>query len=193
MRVVILDGRSRTRSQSNDAQLSDLLSDKLRTAVVRQFHLADLELDPCRGCFACWVKSPGECIIQDKGRDIAEASVNSDVLVIISPVTFGGYSSTVKTALDRLLPNILPLFVRIKGETHHAARYDSYPRLLGIGISSGNDTQDALFAQLVERNALNFHALAHSAHLLQGEDGAISSEVISQTIRRQLTSWGVTM
>jgi len=191
MRIVILDGRPR--NEIKGPELSDLLGEKLPNAVVRAIKMSDTPISNCSGCFGCWVKTPGECVIADKGRDIAESSVNCDVLVFISPVVFGGYSSLLKNAIDRLIPNMLPLFVRIKGETHHAARYDSYPRILAVGLSSGKPEQDALFTQLVERNAINFHAPAHSAHLLQATESGVTNETLSQTIRQQLTTWGVTI
>ncbi|MFZ3171799.1 MAG: hypothetical protein WA118_07460 [Carboxydocellales bacterium] len=38
----------------------------------------------------CWLKAPGICIIDDAGRNIAQAVIGSDLLVILSPVTFWG-------------------------------------------------------------------------------------------------------
>jgi hypothetical protein len=189
MRIAILDGR--VKDEANTVKLGDLLSETLRSAVVRHFILAEMELAPCLGCFDCWVKTPGQCIIPDKGRAIAEAAINCDVLVFISPVTFGGYASALKTAVDRLIPNILPLFVSIKGESRHAARYLDYPRLLGIGISKGNAKDDELFARLIERNSLNFHSRQHSTHILPASPGGDSPEELTKVIRQQMTTWGV--
>lgn len=189
MRISILDGR-RTEDDSA-ARLGDALSATLRSAIVRHFQLSQMKVLPCLGCFDCWVKTPGQCIIPDKGQAVAEAAVNSDVLVLLSPVTFGGYSSTLKNAVDRLIPNILPLFVSIKGETRHPPRYLEYPRLLGIGISADNAREDELFSRLVERNALNFHAPAQATHILRPSGEDASPEALANVIRTQLTKWGV--
>ncbi|HSL93753.1 MAG TPA: NAD(P)H-dependent oxidoreductase [Bacillota bacterium] len=187
MRIAILDGRMN--EGIGDLKLGDILSETLRSAVVRHFRLREMELAPCLGCFDCWVKTPGQCIIPDKGRAVAEAAANSDVLVFVSPVTFGGYSSVLKMAVDRLIPNILPLLVSIKGETRHAARYLDYPKLLGIGISAGNAAEDELFTRLVGRNALNYHSPAHAAQILR--QGTVSPEELTRVIRQQMTAWGV--
>jgi multimeric flavodoxin WrbA len=54
--------------------------------------LRDGDPAPCRGCFGCWIRTPGVCVIADSGRDIARRAVRSDILVYLTPVTFGGYS-----------------------------------------------------------------------------------------------------
>jgi hypothetical protein len=189
MRIAILDGRSN--AENGTHKLGDILSETLRSAVVRHFRLAEMELASCLGCFDCWVKTPGQCIIPDKGRAVAEAAVNSDVLIFLSPITFGGYASSLKTAVDRLIPNILPMFVSIKGETRHAPRYLEYPRLLGIGITSGVLEEDQLFARLVSRNALNYHSPAHATHIVSAQQGTSSPEELTKVIRQQMTAWGV--
>ena len=82
----------------------------------------------CIGCFACWLKTPGICVETDEGRAIAEAVVHSDTVIIVAPVTFGGYSSEIKKAQDRWIPLILPDFGVYHREIHHKPRYDRYPR-----------------------------------------------------------------
>jgi len=85
----------------------------------------------CQGCFECWTHTPGICKIDDAGRSIAEAVAMSDVLVYLTPVTFGGYSSELKKALDRSLGLLLPFFKRIDGEVHHAQRY-AHHQAIGV-------------------------------------------------------------
>ena len=43
------------------------------------------ELAYCTGCFGCWIKKPGECVMQDKIAQINQMSMNSDVVVYIVP------------------------------------------------------------------------------------------------------------
>ncbi len=110
------------------------------------------------GCFVCWIKTPGICVRDDIARKVARDVVQSDVLIYITPVTFGGYSSELKKALDRNIPIILPFFQKIKGEIHHKARYDHYPNLLVIGyLDKPNPEYEETFNFLVGRNALNMH------------------------------------
>jgi multimeric flavodoxin WrbA len=58
--------------------------------------LASMDMAPCRGCFGCWTRSPGECVIDDQGRSVAQGLARADLWVLLTPVTFGGYSSALK-------------------------------------------------------------------------------------------------
>lgn len=117
----------------------------------------------CLGCFECWIKTPGLCRIDDEGRAVAAAVIHSDLVIYLTPITFGGYSSELKKAIDRIIGLVSPFFAKIDGEVHHQARYDHYPRMLGVGILPQPDpTQAAIFAKLIERNAINLHAPAYA-------------------------------
>lgn len=189
MRMVILDGREQDSSLS--AELRESLAEKLRQAVITVFPLSIMGINDCRGCFHCWTKTPGECIIADRGREVAEAVANCDVLVFISPVRYGGYNSLLKTAVDRLIPNVSPLFIRIYGETHHARRYADYPRLLGIGLNPDNEEERDNFARVVHRNALNYHAPKHKARFIDPVSDERESDELARAIRSQLSDWGM--
>jgi len=121
--------------------------------------LRGMSIAPCLGCFGCWVRMPGVCVIDDDGREVARQMIRSDVIVYLTPVVFGGYSPELKGALDRSIGLISPLFERSHRETHHKKRYEVYPRLLGIGVRQGpNEEEAAIFEMLVRRNAINLHA-----------------------------------
>ena len=135
--------------------------------------LREIEIAPCLGCFGCWIKTPGVCVIDDAGRDVARQMANSDLIIYLTPLTFGGYSSELKKALDRSIPNLLPLFRLVKGEVHHVKRYPRNPRLIGIGVFAGgraDPDEEELFAMLVHRNAINFHAPADATCVINGTD-----------------------
>lgn len=134
--------------------------------------LRDTEIAGCMGCFGCWVKTPGTCVIPDAGRDVARRTINSDLLALITPVTFGGYSSTLKKALDRMVPLLSPFFMKIGGEVHHKQRYPRYPVSVAIGLLPRKDEEsERIFKQLIERNATNAHSPAHAALVMTGSTG----------------------
>jgi multimeric flavodoxin WrbA len=159
MRALILNGEeldgitlehySKTISkelQANDFEVEEVL-------------LKEKEFADCLGCFDCWVKTPGICIIDDYGRDAAARLINSDLLIFLTPVVFGSYSYQLKKALDRMIPLISPYFKKVKGEIHHKKRYPKYPSLLAIGIiEETNEQASEIFKNLVERNSINFHS-----------------------------------
>ena len=109
-RVVVLDGAG-----TGDRDLSPILkvlSDALQAdgGQVETFPLREMKLAHCLGCFDCWVKTPGMCVEADAGREIAKAIVRSDVTVLFTPVTFGGYSPELKKIVDRFVQLASPFF-----------------------------------------------------------------------------------
>jgi multimeric flavodoxin WrbA len=153
-----------------------------RACVEREFNLCDEKIAFCTGCFGCWIKTPGECVINDAGRAITREFIESDLAVFLTPVTFGGYSAELKKALDRLIPILSPFFITIDGESHHKKRYKHYPRLAVIGLLPAADAEAAtVFQTLVSRNAINMHtpAFAVETFIDGSEEAAISSKLDS--------------
>lgn len=111
----------------------------------------------CKGCFGCWVKKPGECVISDDMANINRATMNSDVVFFLSPIVFGQFSANMKYAIDRWLPNMLPFFeVRKDGSTMHPRRYESYPKQIMIGYGEHLSPEDAqLFTDITQKHRSN--------------------------------------
>ncbi len=164
MRATIFDG-----SRTDDKFLTDIQSvvtTELSSSgwETESLILREMKITHCVGCFQCATTTPGLCRFNDDGRSVAKNFIQSDLVVFLSPVTFGGYSSQLKKALDRMICLISPFFTKIKGETHHKKRYDKYPRLLGLGVLPGEDERsERIFTKLLERNAINMHAPTHEA------------------------------
>jgi len=172
VKAVILDG-----AHKDDAGAADVLQVLRRELSERgweaeHLQLEDMKIADCRGDFLCWTKSPGICAIDDAGRDVAKTAILCDLLVLFTPVTFGGYSSVLKKGIDHLIQNISPFFAQIGGETHHQKRYDRYPRLLGVGLLPERDEEsERIFATLIERNAINMTAPAQAAGVISRASG----------------------
>lgn len=155
---------------------------------IQSFSLKDMQIAYCRGCFGCWVKSPGLCVIDDAGRDIASAVVNSDVTIWLSPIRFGCFNSILKKVIDRLVCLISPFFMRQNGLLRKKPRYVSYPALICLGsLTKPDNESEEIFARLVERNALSLHAPAH-AHAILYE--SLSEEKLCAEITRVLHQAG---
>ena len=80
------------------------------------FLLRDKKIGNCAGDFFCWIRDPGICNVDDDNREIANSIANSDLMVYITPVTFGGYSSTLKKMVDHQIQNVLPFFEQVNGD-----------------------------------------------------------------------------
>ena len=126
------------------------------------------EIKACFGCFACWIKTPGQCAITgDMANSFAAKQVQADVIVLVSEIKYGGFSSDIKAFLDRAIQNILPHFVIYKGEMHHPMRYGKFPIWIAIGYGDISDDEKETFMRLADRNALNKRPLRHLALTIQ--------------------------
>jgi len=127
----------------------------------------EMEIAQCMGCFGCWVKTPGVCVINDSGSIIPKKIVQSDLMIFLTPITFGGYSPELKKALDRAIPMLLPFFKKVHGETHHVMRYNKYPKFVAIGALPKPDQESEMtFKELVSRNAINYSSPKKAAGIL---------------------------
>jgi len=171
--VVILDGAG-----AGDQDLSPVLDELSRVlkadgASIKSFPLREMKLAHCLGCFNCWVKTPGMCVEADAGREIAKAIVRSDVTVLFTPVTFGGYSPELKKMVDRFVQIASPFFEMDHGEVHHPPRYSRRPRFVMVGVQRrANALEARIFKTLAGRNAINFHPPSYAAEVVLSTDDA---------------------
>jgi len=133
------------------------------------------EINPCTGCFGCWVKTPGACVItKDSANEAAAKFIQADVVIILSRITYGGFSADVKSFLDRNISSILPFFKTIGGEMHHEKRYGKYPCWVAIGFGDYTDNERDTFTGLVKRNVINLHAPKHLTLTAHDKDGLLA-------------------
>ena len=86
--------------------------------------ISEKPIRPCNGCFCCWNKTPGQCVIRDGFENMGKLIHVADEITVISRYTYGGFSSFVKNVFDRCLGYVLPQFEVVGKETHHQKRYD---------------------------------------------------------------------
>lgn len=124
----------------------------------------------CMGCFGCWVKKPGECVIDDMMSHINHSYNNSDVVIYLNPIIFGQFSANIKNSLDRWIPNILPFFeIRADGSTMHPPRYNTYPKQIIIGYGQNLSKEDLqLFGNITTKHRQNLDVLFY-----QGDDSSL--------------------
>ncbi|SHJ83098.1 NADPH-dependent FMN reductase [Clostridium cavendishii DSM 21758] len=101
------------------------------------------EVNPknCIGCDCCQNVKPGICTINDGVNNILKQYLESDVLIIVSPIQFGMCNSVTKNFIDRTEPLFLPYQVEKNGRTAMKNRYDGYPDIIFIGIIKNKDVE----------------------------------------------------
>ena len=183
MKVIILDGsheEDKTGERVHRIVINELESQNWE---VEHILLRDEKIGNCAGDFFCWIRSPGVCTVDDANREIASRIANSDMVVYLTPVTFGGYSSTLKKMVDHQIQNILPFFAWVGGETHHQKRYRRYPDFLAVGWMNHADAEtEATFRHLTYRNALNFHAKRYIT-------GVVLADQTNDELRSSMRNW----
>ena len=119
--------------------------------------LSSLKITNCIGCFGCWTKTPGKCVIRDDAVKVYPLIAKSDTLLYISHIKYGSYDTVMKTMLERAIP-IQKAFIRIlNGETHHVQR-DVVPKNATIiAYGDATDEEKEIFQSIIERNAYNMN------------------------------------
>jgi multimeric flavodoxin WrbA len=113
----------------------------------------------CIGCFGCWIKTPGVCVLKDDYRDMGAKLASCDKLLVISKCYYGSYSPFIRNVWDRSIPYLLPYFVTNNDETHHKARYKNRIGYTAYFYGDGVSAAEKKTAQrLVHANAKNFYA-----------------------------------
>ncbi|NCD34428.1 MAG: flavodoxin family protein [Spartobacteria bacterium] len=175
------------------------LSERIQNEIVRQsktpcttYFLRNMNINPCTGCFSCWIRTPGLCALHDDINELNRDIYHAAAAAYIFPVHFGTYGSLFKTVLERSLPMALPFFKKITDKngltiTSHPARYAHKTKSLLFGIRPPEETKnDDIFHSIVQR--LGNEDLIHYT-LLTGEE---SDELLRSTIQTMLRTEEVT-
>ena len=97
--VLVLSGSPR-KSGNSDLLCNQLvLGAKEAGNKVEKIFISEKKIGYCRGCYAC--ESSGRCVQKDDMGEILEKIVNSDVIVMASPVYFYTIDAQIKTLIDR--------------------------------------------------------------------------------------------
>ncbi|WP_027626505.1 NAD(P)H-dependent oxidoreductase [Clostridium lundense] len=179
MKIIVLDG-----FRNND-QCADRIYKRIENAFLNdneliRYKLCEKNIKPCTGCFGCWIRKPGKCLIEDDSQDIVKSMINSDIIIYYTAVIFGGYSYHLKKLLDKSICIISPMFTKINGEMHHRKRYDKYPGIIGMGVmESDQKEQGENFKELIYRNSLNMHSAFQCAEIVLKDD---NDEIIDKKL-----------
>ena len=122
---------------------------------INYFNLSAMKISNCVGCFGCWTKTPGKCVIRDEAVKIYPLIAQSEKVLYISHIVYGSYDVALKTMFERAIP-IQQAFIRIlDNETHHVQRNVIEKDATIIGYGNISDEEKEIFIQLIQRNAKN--------------------------------------
>lgn len=121
----------------------------------------NIKAAPCQGCFQCWTKNAGYCVYADAFQHSGAAVGNSENVVIISKLCYGGYSPAVKRFLDRGISDSLPFLTFRKGKTYHTSRYKIKRHLIVYFYGEYSEFERETAEEYVACHAVNMEADTH--------------------------------
>ena len=146
-------------------------------------------IKPCIGCFGCWIKDPGQCVIKDGYEQMGVLIHKADEVTVISRYTYGGFSSFIKNVFDRSIGWVLPYFEVYQNEMHHKKRYpEDKPFTFifrGSGLTEDDKKNANAYIKAVCRN-LRGHvkAIMYEECMEQAESAAIGNKAYVSDAQR---------
>ncbi|WP_455715518.1 flavodoxin family protein [Anaerosporobacter sp.] len=149
---------------------------------IKYIDLSSLKIANCVGCFGCWVKTPGKCVIRDDAVDVYPYIAKSDTLLYITRIKYGSYDTIMKTMIERSIP-VQQAFIRlVNGEAHHVQRNVALKKATIIAYGNIPTEEKEIFKRLVQRNAYNMHFESYEVIF-------VTEEELEQTVRKEVSEW----
>lgn len=135
----------------------------------------DGKINPCIGCFGCWIKTPTTCVIHDGYEHISADILKSEELIIINKGAYGTYSPFIRNLLDRNLSFVLPDFTKRNREIHHKLRYDKQPVFTVYFYGDMTDKERQTAGKTVYANAINLNGVVNKIAFLSDENAVLDA------------------
>ena len=146
------------------------------------YDLSKLKINNCIGCFGCWTKTPGKCVIRDDAVKVYPLIAKSEKVLYISHIKYGSYDSVMKTMLERAIP-IQQAFIRlVNDETHHVQRAVAEKDATIIGYGDINDEEKEIFKELIARNSKNMNFKSYNIIFATDEN-------VADVVKREAEVW----
>lgn len=124
MKVFLINGSPKGK-RSNTYRLATAFLEGMGEAQVRECSVSQLDIRPCMGCFACWGKTPGKCVLQDDMSSVIENILWADVILWSFPLYYFSVPGGLKNLIDRQLPMVLPFMSEEAEFGGHPSRFDT--------------------------------------------------------------------
>ena len=126
MKILVLNGSPKEKSDTfrmTEAFLRGL--NRNGEHEVNVIRVIDKDIAPCRGCFGCWERMDGHCVIEDDQNAILDIYRDADIIIWSFPLYCYGMPSHLKAFLDRTIPLVKMKMVQTEdGTVRHVALAD---------------------------------------------------------------------
>ena len=122
--------------------------------------LKKLDINPCKGCWHCWLSGTGECVFDGKDdfQELKEKYMESDLVVFGLPLYVDGMPALLKNFWERMVCEFHPYMIEGIYKTRHPRRRIKN-RAVVVFATSG-----FLEMENFEAVLLHFRQIAHNAH-----------------------------
>ncbi|MCL2837672.1 MAG: NAD(P)H-dependent oxidoreductase [Oscillospiraceae bacterium] len=153
MNVLVINGSPRSeRSSSMKVTRAFLEGAGWENAEI--IDVSKVNVSGCTGCYSCWEKTPGKCVIKDDMAEILPKIVEADVMITTFPLYGCYFPGQLKCFNDRMLPLAMPYMDKDAEAGGHPTRFDlsklraAYISTCGFWTAEGNyDLFEKLFAR----------------------------------------------
>lgn len=134
MKITAFNGSPKADRGNTHVMVSALLEGAAEAgASTESVLLAKKKIGHCIGCFTCWTKTPGKCVLKDDMEDLLKLYMASDIVIMASPLYVDHVTGIMKDFMDRSIPLVCPQFEPgDAGQTRHVARYKKYPAVVWV-------------------------------------------------------------
>lgn len=126
MKILVLNGSPKKKSDTfrlTEAFLKGMNADGRHAVDI--VNVIDRQIAPCRGCFGCWARGNGRCVIDDDQNAILDLYRDADVIIWSFPLYCYGMPSHLKAVLDRTIPLLkMNMVLEADGTVRHEALVD---------------------------------------------------------------------
>ena len=126
MKILVLNGSPKKQSDTFRLTESFLRGlNKKERHEVTVIDVIDKNIAPCRGCFGCWAKMDGHCVIEDDQNGILDLYRNADLIIWSFPLYCYAMPSHLKAVMDRTIPLVkMKMVETADGRVQHEALAD---------------------------------------------------------------------
>jgi len=172
MKILVLQG-----SLKGEKGITELLVKKFLNGIIKGEpscsidveYLCRANIKICRGCFNCWVKTPGICSLDDDMGGLIKKYKEADIIIAAAPLYFDNMSSHMKGFWERMLPLMDPHFEAGPLKVRHCMKNEAKKGLFVISTCA--------FPEIMQFDALvlSFKRIAYNlkmdylGHLLRPE------------------------